>query len=88
MISLMPEPNQASASATPVNDYFGTGNYSSTHHNIDTKINYNPNEKSAIFARYSISPSNIFDPPGLGMPHHLCKIVISSLMTARRSANA
>jgi hypothetical protein len=66
MISLMPEPNQPSASATPVNDYFGSGNYSSTHHNIDTKINYNPNEKSAIFGRYSISPSNIFDPPGLG----------------------
>ena len=66
MISLMPAPNQASASATPVNDYFGSGNYSSTHHNIDTKINYNPNEKSSIFARYSISPSNIFDPPGLG----------------------
>jgi hypothetical protein len=66
MISLLPAPNQASASATPVNDYFGSGNYSSTHHNIDTKINYNPNEKSSIFARYSISPSNIFDPPGLG----------------------
>ena len=66
MISLMPEPNQASASSTPTNDYFGSGDYSSTHHNIDTKINYNPNEKATIFGRYAISPSNIFDPPGLG----------------------
>jgi hypothetical protein len=66
MIQLMPEPNQASAATTPTNDYFGSGDYSSTHHNIDTKINYNPNDKSAIFGRYSISPSNIFDPPGLG----------------------
>jgi hypothetical protein len=66
MIALMPEPNQASASSTPTNDYFGSGDYSSTHHNIDSKLNYNPNDKTALFARYSASPSNIFDPPGLG----------------------
>jgi hypothetical protein len=66
MISLMPEPNQASAATTPNNDYFGSGVYSSTHDNIDTKVNYNPTDKISLFARYSISPSNIFDPPGLG----------------------
>jgi len=66
MIALMPEPNQVSASATPTNDYFGSADYASTHHNIDTKVNWNPNEKSAVFARYGISPSRIFDPPGLG----------------------
>jgi len=66
MISLMPEPNQASATSTTNNDYFGSGDYSSTHHNIDTKINYNTNEKATIFGRYAISPSNIFDRPGLG----------------------
>jgi hypothetical protein len=66
MISLMPEPNQASAASTPTNDYFGSGDYSSTHHNIDTKVNYNPSDKSSITGRYSISPSHIFDPPGLG----------------------
>ncbi len=66
MIALMPEPNQVSASATPTNDYFGSGDYSSTHHNIDTKVNWNPNEKTAVFVRYGISPSHIFDPPGLG----------------------
>ncbi|SPF47831.1 Cna B domain protein [Candidatus Sulfopaludibacter sp. SbA4] len=66
MIALMPEPNQPSASATPTNDYFGSADYASTHHNIDTKVNWNPNEKSAVFVRYGISPSRIFDPPGLG----------------------
>ncbi len=66
MIALMPEPNQASATATPTNDYFASADYSSTHHNIDTKVNYIPTAKTSVFARYSISPSNIFDPPGLG----------------------
>ena len=66
MIALMPEPNQVSASATPTNDYFGSGDYSSTHHNIDTKVNWNPNENNTVFVRYGISPSHIFDPPGLG----------------------
>ncbi|MGA3242608.1 MAG: carboxypeptidase-like regulatory domain-containing protein, partial [Bryobacteraceae bacterium] len=66
MIALMPEPNQASAAATPTNDYFGSGDYSSTHHNIDTKVNWNPSEKTTLFVRYGISPSRIFDPPGLG----------------------
>ena len=66
MTALMPEPNQASASSTPTNDYFGSGDYSSTHHNIDTKVNYIPTAKTSVFARYSISPSHIFDPPGLG----------------------
>jgi Carboxypeptidase regulatory-like domain/TonB dependent receptor len=66
MIALMPEPNQVSAAQTVTNDYFGTGNYSSVHHNIDSKLNYNPTDKSSVFLRYSASPSDIFDPPGLG----------------------
>ncbi len=66
MIALMPEPNQPSASVTVNNDYFGSGDYSSTHHNVDTKVNYIVNDKGSIFGRYAVSPSNIFDPPGLG----------------------
>jgi hypothetical protein len=66
MISLMPEPNQASAATTVNNDYFGSGDYSSVHHNIDSKLNYIINDKATAFLRYSASPSNIFDPPGLG----------------------
>jgi hypothetical protein len=66
LIALMPEPNQPSASTSVNNDYFGSGDYSSVHHNIDSKVNYNVNDKSSIFVRYSASPSTIFDPPGLG----------------------
>jgi hypothetical protein len=66
MISLMPEPNQSSSSSTVTNDYFGSADYSSVHHNIDSKVNYIINDKSTMFVRYSASPSTIFDPPGLG----------------------
>jgi hypothetical protein len=33
---------------------------------IDTKFNFVPNQKSMVFARYSIAPTFIFDPPALG----------------------
>jgi len=34
--------------------------------NIDAKITYNPNSKTQLFGRYSISPTLVFDPPSLG----------------------
>jgi len=34
--------------------------------NIDTKINYNPNNKMTIFGRYSISPTLIYEPAVFG----------------------
>jgi hypothetical protein len=66
MTALLPEPNQTSAATTVANDYFGSADYSSVHHNIDSKVNYNINDKATAFLRYSASPSTIFDPPGLG----------------------
>lgn len=66
MIALIPEPNQPSASATPTSDYFASGDYASTRHNIDTKVNWNPSQKSSVFVRYGISPSSVFDPNTLG----------------------
>jgi hypothetical protein len=62
MISLLPEANQ---SVFP-NNYLSTGTYSLTRDNIDVKINYNPTDKAQFFGRYSISPTEIFDPPSLG----------------------
>ena len=62
MIQLIPAPNVA---AFPSN-YFATGTYVFDRDNYDFKINYNPGIRSSIFARYSISPSDIFDPPSLG----------------------
>jgi len=63
LISLIPEPNIAGGIP---NDYFASGDWKFRRDNIDTKINYNPTDKLAIFGRYSISPSSIFDPQTLG----------------------
>ncbi len=61
MTSLIPTANQ------PVfpSNYLAVGNYNFDRDNSDFKVNYNPTEKTSIFARYSFSPSEIFDPPSL-----------------------
>ncbi len=64
LIALIPKPNLVAA--TPANNYFASGTYEFDRDNYDFKVNYNPNEKSTMFVRYSISPSQIFDPPSLG----------------------
>ena len=64
MIALIPAPNLTTP--TPANNYFASGTYEFNRDNFDFKVNYNPTEKSTLFARYSISPSQIFDPPSLG----------------------
>ena len=52
--------------ATFPNNYFATGTYKFNRDNIDFKVNYNPTDKLSVFARYSVSPSDLFDPPSLG----------------------
>ncbi|MDX2034271.1 MAG: TonB-dependent receptor [Blastocatellia bacterium] len=64
MIALIPNPNLVTA--TPANNYFASGTYEFDRDNYDFKVNYNPSEKTTMFVRYSISPSQIFDPPSLG----------------------
>ena len=63
MVALVPEPNQPGGVA---NDYFSAADWSFRRDDIDAKINYNPASKVAIFGRYSIAPSAIFDPQTLG----------------------
>ncbi len=62
MNALLPAPNQP----TYPNNYFAAGSYQFDRDNFDFKVNYNPNQKSSLFTRYSYSPSDIFDPPALG----------------------
>jgi hypothetical protein len=62
MLSLLPQPNQT----TFPSNYFASGNYRFNRDNADFKVNYNPTVKASMFARYSISPSDLFDPPSLG----------------------
>jgi hypothetical protein len=62
MIGLIPLPTSSATSS----NYFASGTYEFNRDNIDVKINYNPAARASMFARYSISPSEIFDPPSLG----------------------
>ena len=62
MLQLIPAPNVA----TFPRNYFATGTYEFDRDNLDFKVNYNPGTRGSVFARYSISPSDIFDPPSLG----------------------
>ena len=64
LIALIPAPNLVSA--TPANNYFASGTYEFNRDNYDFKVNFIPSDKSTLFVRYSISPSQIFDPPSLG----------------------
>jgi len=61
MIQLIPAANVA---AFP-NNYFATGTYEFDRDNLDFKVNYNPGAHASVFARYSVSPSDLFDPPSL-----------------------
>jgi hypothetical protein len=62
MVELIPLPNLS----TFPNNYNATGSYQFNRYNFDFKVNYNPNDNSSLFVRYSLSPSDIFDPPSLG----------------------
>jgi len=68
MASLIPAPNVGDPnSATNITNNFipvGAPQYNLSR--IDAKVNYVPSMKSMVFARYSISPTFIFDPPALG----------------------
>ena len=63
MAALMPQPNLGTGSTS---NYFGSDRYYFNRDNIDIKINYNPNDKSSIFTRYSFINYDVFDPPALG----------------------
>lgn len=64
LIRRMPLPNIAGASFA--NNYTANGVATYDRDNVDIKVNYNVNDRIGMFGRYSISPSNIFDPPALG----------------------
>lgn len=63
MLKLIPAPNVAGAAS---NNYFLTKTGFFHRDDIDGKVNYVPNGRTTVFGRYSISRSDIFDPPALG----------------------
>ena len=52
--------------ASTSNNYFSNASAPFTRNTGDVKINYLPSTRWSIFGRYSISGSDIFDPPALG----------------------
>jgi hypothetical protein len=62
LITRMPLP----ATAGFVNNYTAQGEGEFTRDNIDAKVTYTASNRLSLFGRYSISPSQIFDPPALG----------------------
>jgi hypothetical protein len=62
MAALLPLPNYTTASTS---NYFAVGDYFANKNNFDVKINYNLNEKTMLFVRYSELPYILFDPPQL-----------------------
>src|SRR5260370_10200150 len=63
LISLLPAVNQVTSGIS--NNYFASGTYKFDRDNADIKVNYNATDKLLLFARYSVSPSDLFDPPSL-----------------------
>lgn len=69
MAQLIPAPNQASPATLGggiANNYFLTQTGFFHRDDFDGKVNYVVNSRSTVFGRYSLSQSNIFDPPALG----------------------
>lgn len=59
-------PTVAQLSAQLANDYNGSGTLSYDRNTSDSKINYNPTDRTSIFGRYSIEPFAVTDPQELG----------------------
>jgi outer membrane receptor protein involved in Fe transport len=64
LIGRMPQPNVDGAGF--VNNYTAKGKISYLRDNIDAKVNYSASSKLQLFAKFSYSPSLIFDGPILG----------------------
>lgn len=64
LIQRLPAPTLASAGY--VNSFVTAGSSPFNRDNIDIKVNQVVSDRLSYFGRYSISPSNIVDPPALG----------------------
>ncbi len=62
LLALVPTETQNSISG----NYVGGAILAYDRGTYDTKISYNPNDKTTVFGRYSLQRSQIFDPPALG----------------------
>ncbi len=63
LLAAEPDPTDPSVL---VNNWSGTGVNAFNRNSVDAKINYNPNDTTTFFGRYSFSPNNINDPQIFG----------------------
>jgi outer membrane receptor protein involved in Fe transport len=63
---LSPSVGQEFTTANDLNNFTGTGTALFNRNNADFKVNYVPTQKTTVFARYSYSRTNVYDPPLLG----------------------
>ena len=67
LVSLLPEPNQPSASATaPANNYYANTPINNKLQHIDTKYDWVASDKWKVNGRYGYQPYNITQPPIFG----------------------
>jgi hypothetical protein len=59
-------PSAAALGAQLVNDYNGSGTLSYNSNISDSKVTYNPSDRTSIFGRYSVNPFTVTDPQELG----------------------
>jgi hypothetical protein len=59
-------PSLTQLSSQLANDYNGSGTLSYNRDTSDSKITYNPSDKTSIFGRYSVEPFAVTDPQELG----------------------
>jgi hypothetical protein len=59
-------PTPAQLAAQLANDYNGNGTLAYNRNTSDSKITFNPTDRTSIFGRYSIEPFTVLDPQELG----------------------
>jgi Carboxypeptidase regulatory-like domain len=64
--STLPAPSAAALAGQLINDYNGSGTLAYNRNTSDSKVTYNPSDRTSIFGRYSVEPFTVTDPQELG----------------------
>jgi hypothetical protein len=62
----LPAPSATALAGGLINDYNGSGTLSYNSNISDSKVTYNPSDRTSIFGRYSVNPFTVTDPQELG----------------------
>ena len=58
-------PSAAQLQSQLANDYLGSGTFSYNRNTSDSKVTYNPTDRTSLFGRYSVEPFSVTDPQEL-----------------------